>query len=70
MPVINGPGLFPEVSGNLLVITAFAAVQRGLVNWQRQFLFWSCICYWWFIVFWRMQRKKQHNEENNHSSNN
>lgn len=54
--------LFPVVGGDLLVVPALAAVQRGPVDGQRQLLLRPGVCYWGFIVFFRAERKKMHQE--------
>lgn len=47
--------LFPVVGGDLLVVPALAAVQRGPVDGQRQLLLWPSVCYRGFIVFCRAE---------------
>lgn len=51
--------LLPVVGGDLLVVVALAAVQRGPVDGQRQLLLWPSVCYRGFVIFFTAERKKR-----------
>lgn len=48
-------GLFPVVRGDLLVIAALAAIQRGPIHRQRQLLLRPGVRHRGLVVFWRTE---------------